>query len=480
MNENDNFTDLNPAIEQQLHTYYSIYSSDPAFKANLQKQLAVQPSQQSTLQAGRRENKIFEYFHYRPAYKWVAALVVILLIFIMLIVIRPVRAAIERLIDFGYLDGAGFVRVSETYVLPSPVYSMRPEQTIAVERVIADPQKTMVWLRVIGKLFAPEEMNSATFATMEINRQSLPSFSSLVSYTEDERLEEGVYKFSYLGLGVPSQFVLHLPPDWNIPIRLIPMGAMDNSQTKTIYPDLCQTHLEVELCLRAFVSDKTGYHLWLSASSRNPLFYIQILDIHNPLTGESAILTDSSGHQLDPVYSSEPAIVMQVSPVITDTPEEVKTYLSFERTTDESGYLVLLVGGLTGQTPVDELIMCEPGSHPGIGDQFPCEKTINIAGELIKFHTGEITQKKNYGTILTLQSDPIQSSNGLLLTGVDYENINNFSSSSSGMSFDVRTKQLELWCTVDPANPETLYGIRIIGANLTILEPFQLTWKPNP
>ncbi|MFZ2096736.1 MAG: hypothetical protein WAV05_08875, partial [Anaerolineales bacterium] len=460
MTTNEMNTSTNQQLEETLVGYFSLYTAEPEYRSALQKLLLDKSSKTNLMHVGRRDNSFFKYLRYRPTYKWIAAASLIILIFIMLIVIRPVRAAIERLIDFGYLEGAGFVRVSETYVLPGPVYSMRPKQTIVVDRVIADPQKTVVWLRVTGNLFAPEEMNSASFATMEVNRQSLPSFSSLVSYGEGQSEEEAVYQFSSLGSGNSSPFILHLSPGWDIPVSLIPMSSMDQSQTTTIYPHECQTQLGVELCLRTFISDSTGYHLWLSASSSNPILYLQDLYLHNPLTGEDPILIDSSGHQLDPVYSSELPIVIQESPVITDAIQEVRTTLSFERSANESGSLELLVGGLTSKTPADDTIVCGLGNDPQIGDKFPCEKSISIAGEQIRFHEGEITQHSD-GIHLTVLSDPIQASNGLLVTFVSAESLNYENSSLVGIGFNPRTNQLEIWLGLDSLSAKNQFAVKI-------------------
>ncbi len=479
MTSNENDAGPKPQLEQKLLAYYSLYGSEPAYKSSLQEQILVKSSQQSKSLARPGENRFVKYLQYRPAYKWLAALAIIILIFIMLIAIRPVRAAIERLIDYGYLEGAGFVRVSETYVLPGPVYSMRPEQTIAVDRVIANPQKTVVWLRVTGNLYTPEQMSATDFANMEVGRQTIVSFSSLVSYGQAEQSEEAIYTFTYLGLGIPSQFVMHLSPDWNIPIRLIPMAVMDNGQTTTLYPDLCQMQIDVELCLRTFVSDSTGYHLWLSASSRNPVYYLQYLFLNNPLSADGPILTDSSGRQLAPVHSAEPVGVMQVSPVITDTPEEVSTYLSFERSSNESGSLELQVPGLTGKTPANETIVCGLGNNPHVGEHFACEKTITIAGEQIKFHEGEISQHSD-GIHLSIVSDPIEAANGFQITMVGAESLYYENSSLVGVGFDIRTHQLEIWLGLDSLSVNNLYAVKITSADLTIIEPFKLTWKIKP
>jgi hypothetical protein len=475
MTNHQNNVGTSQQLEQKLFSYYSSYAADPEYKSSLQKQLLVKSSQQSIIPTRRRENKLIEYLHYRPAYKWIATLALIILIFIMLFAIRPVRAAIERLIDFGYLEGAGFVRVSETYVLNGPVYSIKKDQTIGVDRVIADPTDTKIWFHLTGAQFSPENGNENLSAYLELNGQKLPS----TSYSWGGSELEGIFVFGTLGPSISNPFTLHISPDWSIPIQLIPMISMDQSQTTTIYPHICQTQLDVELCLRAFVSDSTGYHLWLGASSYNPIFYLQTLDIRDPLTGKGAILMDSSGHQLEQVYSPAPPIVMEVSPVITDTTKEVRTTLSFEPSTNESGSLDLLVSGLTGKTPADATIECGLGNNSQVGDKFPCEKSISIAGEQIRFHEGDITQHSD-GIHLTLLSDPIQASNGLLVTFVSADSLYYKNSSFVGVGFNPRTNQLEIWLGLDTLNSGKQFAVKITSADLTILEPFKLTWKLKP
>lgn len=476
MNDIKNNADQSQVLEQQLYAYFSLYKVEPAYKSTLRKQLIIRSTQQSLKEIVESKRKLAADWLYRPGIKWAAGILFFITVLSSLIAIHLVRASIERALDIGYVDKAGFVKVSETNILNGPTYSLKPDQTIGIDQVVADPKKIQIWFHSTSKIYSPEGTNGEFIAYLDVNGQELP----LISWGWNYYNQNGMIEFRSLGTTAPLSFTLHISPDWVIPIRLIPMSQMAKNQAMTIFPDVCQNNVGINLCLRAFVSDLTGYHLWLSASSEKPKFYLETLDTSNHLIGEQAILMDASGHQLTQIYPTEVLTPYVLPPVRSALfPQEVTTTLSFDRSSSDNGPLTLLVSGLTVKTSVNELIMCEPGKNPGIGDQFPCEKSMNIAGELIKFHTGEITQNR-HGIVLTLRSDPIQSSNGLLLTGVDLENINDYSESTIGTGFDVRTKQLELWFTVDPANTETLYGIRIIGADLTILEPFQLSWTLNP
>ncbi len=99
MTKSKNDAGPNPQLEQRLSAYFSLYATEAEYRASLQKQLVVKSSQLSSMQANRKENRFFEDLRFRPAYKWIAALAIIILVFIMLVAIRPVRAAIEHLID---------------------------------------------------------------------------------------------------------------------------------------------------------------------------------------------------------------------------------------------------------------------------------------------------------------------------------------------------------------------------------------------
>ena len=475
MKDNENIADPNQALEQQLSTYFSLYKAEPEFKASLQKQMIFHSAQQSAMGSVKSKKNLLPDVFYQPRVMWIGGILLFIIVLISLFAIQPVRAAIERLLDIGYIEGAGFVRVSETNILNGPTYSVKPDQTMVIDQVIAGPKNTQVWIHSTGREFSPNIAFGDDLTYLEVNGQHL----RLNSWGWDNS-QKGVLVFDPFLKAASMSIILHISPDWSIPVHLIPMNQMPEIQSTTIYPDACQTHLGIELCLRAFVSDLTGYHLWLSASSENPIFYLPILEIHNPLSGEDVILMDSSGRKLTQVYPEQLPIPIEVAPVeSSDIPNKVNATLSFEQSTNDNGSLNLLVAGLTGETPANETIVCELRKDLQIGDHFPCEQSISIAGEQIQFHEGEITQHSD-GIHLTLLSDPIQASDGLLVTALKFETLDYETSSMWGNGFYPSTNQFEIWSVVDSLNPASKFAVRITAADLTILEPFELTWRIRP
>jgi hypothetical protein len=475
MTTNEINTSTHQQIEEKLVGYFSLYTAEPKYSSALQKLLHDKSSQESLTKTKHRESRLIKNLRYQPVYRWIGVILFFILVLLALFAIQPVRAAIEHALGIGYLEEVGFIKESETAIFTGKIETIKPDLIITIDRVVANPRGTQIWFHVAGARYYPANINSEYFAYLDVNGTLMPLYG--FRWSDDK--QEGIFGFGPLYPIMSTFFILHISPDWTIPVHLIPMVERSNDQNTTIYTNNCQTREEVELCLRVVTSDANGNHLWLSALSKNPDFYLETLDIHNPLTGEDVNLVDSAGRQLTQIYPPQPPIPIEVASIQSgENPREVSTTLSFERLPDANNPMTLIVNGLTGKIPANETIRCELGGDPQVGDHFPCEKSTNIGGELIHFHEGEISQEAD-GIHLTLFSDPIVAVNGLLLTGMDLENLN-LESSLWGNGFNQNTKQLELWKVVESINAKTSFEVKITAFNLTLLEPFRLSWSANP
>lgn len=474
-NENRVTGSNNQALEQQLSKYYSSYEAEPFFKSNLRKRLTSQSAITMKREIGREKRRLPVAVFSQPTFKLVVGILFFALLLISFFEIHPVRAAIERALDFGYIEGAGFVKVSETNILNGATYSSQISQTIGIDQAVLNMKRVRIWFHSSGKKFSPESTNSEYLSYIEVNGEKYP----LSSWSWDDGAQKGELEFSVTVPPMPMSFILYIAPDWAIPIQLIPMSQRPTFQTVTTFPAICQNHAEINLCLQAFVADSAGYHLWLSASSSDPDLYLQSLETSNPLTGKESVLMDSSGNALKEIYPSSVPMPVEVGGGNSKPSSKVNTTLSFSLAPQENKSLTLLVSGFTVKTPVNEIISCNPGNDVKVGSIFTCEKSINIDRNTLVFHSGKISQSLN-GVRLTLVSDPMQPANGLLLTGVGLENLNGDSSSLLGSSFNVKTNQLELWMEVETTSIDQSFDIRVTDGELTIEEPFQFTWEINP
>lgn len=475
MKDLDDISSPTQAIERKLSQYFAFYEAKPSFKVSLQNKLAVQSVQQLVKGNVERKMRTFLSWFRTPRLKWVMGLLLFIVVLFSIFTYRPARAAIERLFDIGYVKGVGFVRVSETSLLNGTTSTVKPERTLVIDQVVATAKDTQIWFHETGTKYSLDNVIGKFSTNLNVDGQEYP----LVSWSWDTEEQKGTLQFNSFSMTKPTSITLHISPDWVIPIRLIPMTQMTTNQSMTIYPDACQINADINLCVRAFVADSTGYHLWLSASSANPVFYLPTLETSNPLTGNQAELMNSSGFIFNPIYPSEAPFPLEVPVGVQGIQSEVTTTLSFDRSNTESDSLTLLVSGLTVKTSVSELVSCDLGEAPQVGDRFSCEMSINIAGAQINFREGNITQNSD-GIRLMLLSDPIQPSNGRILSGVDLEKLSSGSSYLVGSSFNVDTNRLEIWIglnSFDSGSLQGIQGVRITDAYLTILEPFRLTWN---
>ena len=247
-----------------------------------------------------------------------------------------------------------------------------------------------------------------------------------------------------------------------------------------IFSDLCDSHNGIELCVQAFVSDSTGYHLLLNASSANLDFYLESLDMTNPWIGQDVELMDSSGipFQKGSAASPEFSLPFEIPVEEFDAQSEAGTTLHFVPSLQDSHSLTLTAPGLTVKTPVDQIITCEVGDNPVVGSTFPCEVSITIGGNVLNFHTGEVLQGQT-GIQLRITSDPIQPQDNLLLTRAYLENLNG-GNSTVGAIYEVKTRQLVFFLEQETFTPDQSFNIRVVDGYLTILEPYQFSWEIEP
>lgn len=471
--ENNASMKVDQVLEMQLETYYSAYKAKPSFKQALQSQLNDEIKYKF---AGPGPSASFEKVFHSSIVKWATVGLAFVLLGILSFAIAPVRNAIGKALDIGYIDGVGFVKISETYVLNGSIVSERVSQVIVIDRVVMDSNGTTVWFHLTGDPPLWRNTEGKPIAYLEAENQHYP----VRSWGWDEISQSGLFEFSASTLSASSVYVLHIQPDWVIPIHLTPMSENADEQAIIIFPDLCQSRKGVELCVQAFVNDSTGYHLLLNASSSNPDFYLESLDLTNLLTGEDAQLIDSSGNRLQKGSTTSPSfpIPFEIPVEVFDYQRKASTSLTYSSSTPEGDFLTLVVPGLTVKTPTSQTITCNLDNGLVIGSTFPCEASVTIGGNVLNFHTGEVHQGQT-GIQLRITSEPIQPKDNLLVTSVSLENLNGVDS-TIGTSFEVKTRQLSLFLEQETYSSGQSFNIRIVDGYLTILEPYQFNWTINP
>ena len=459
-------------IEKQIRSYYSSFTSASSFKQNLQNQLQYEISQNPARMLLRNP---FTLRYTDPKVRWALGIVVFIILCFLSLAFAPVRKALGKTIDLGYLEGVGFVRMSETYVLNGSIISDHLSQAIVIDQAVMDSDGTTIWLHATGERLL-EPSGDIPIAYIEASGQQYYASSS--GWVDDT--QSGVFKFSTSPPGMPLSFLLHIGPDRIIPIQLIPMRESTDHQAVTLFSEQCQTHHGVKLCVNAFISDSNGYHLLLNATSSNPDFYLESLYLSNSLSGEDVQLMDSSGNllQRSSLSSTDFSLPFEIPVEVFDAQRVASTTLHFSPSSKDNYSLTLTAPGLQVKTPVNKSISCDVGNDPVIGDAFPCETSITIGGIELTFHSIEVVHGQT-GIQLRLISDPIQPKDNLMVTGAYLENLNNVNY-LIGTSFETKTRQLILFLEQETFSSDQSFNIRIVDGHLTILEPYRFTWAINP
>ena len=459
-------------FELQIRSYYSSFKCASSFKQNLKDKLHDEISKNP---AGKQKGFPLTLRYANPKVRWALGIVVFTILCILSLTIAPVRKALGKTIDLGYIKGVGFVRMSETYVLNGKIISDDQSQAIVIDQVVMDSDSTTIWLHTTGESLL-ETSGNGPIAYIETSGQQYDTSSW--GWVDDN--QSGVFRFSASQPGMPLSFLLHIGPDRIIPIQLIPMRESTDHQAVTLFSEKCQTHHGIELCVNAFITDSDGYHLLLNAISSNPGFYLESLYLSNSSTGEDVQLMDSSGNllQRSSLSSADFSLPFEIPVEVFDAQREASTTLHFSPASKDNDTLTLTVPGLQVKTPIDQIINCNVGDNPVIGSSIPCETSISIGGIELNFHSIEVSQGQT-GTQLRMISDPIQPKDNLMVTGAYLENLNT-GNYFIGTSFEVKTHQLILFLEQDSFSSDPSFNIRIVDGYLTILEPYQFNWTINP
>ena len=159
-------------LENQVEAHYAQYKAEPTFKQRLQSRLNDEIKEKSARPAHRPS---FAQMFSSPVVKWMTGVLAFVLLVILSLGITPVRNAIGKALDLGYIDGVGFVRVSETFVLNGSIASERPSQAIVIDRVVMNSDGTRVWFHSTGETMSWSSIEGEPFAFMETDNRQYPS-----------------------------------------------------------------------------------------------------------------------------------------------------------------------------------------------------------------------------------------------------------------------------------------------------------------
>ena len=159
-------------LENQVEAHYAQFKAEPSFQTiSLQSRLNDEIKEKSARPAHRPS---FVQMFSSPVVKWMTGVLAFVLLVILSLGITPVRNAIGKALDLGYIDGVGFVRVSETFVLNGSIVSDRVSQAIVIDRVVMNSDGTRIWFHSTGETMSWSSIEGEPFAFMETDNRQYP------------------------------------------------------------------------------------------------------------------------------------------------------------------------------------------------------------------------------------------------------------------------------------------------------------------
>jgi hypothetical protein len=495
-----------PRIEEALEDLFAAANPEPEFVAMLEGQLLAHAQTMSRQAAPSRT---------RPFWTgWLGALWrqrglavaagLLLMLALTVVAAGPARvvAAIQDLV--GYVPGIGFADLEETRVLAAPVEIRREGVTLRVEQVIARSERTEVVIRSEG--LPPEDQLWPAGASDEGDYEPmlrLPDGRMMTTGTWTLRLGGGTLEFPPLPEGV-HHVTLELarlplvpagsaPENWRVPLDLRPAtgelvtelfpepylaGAQDSKQGITLRA------MEV-----AHTPEETAIRLQIQGAEQD----WRLLTLGH-LRGPE--LRDNLGHVYHEAMASSAGSMVQTevirmpegqdsAPTPSPGVSSEEWILAFAPLSPSAEHLTLWVDGVQFEVPATEGFTMDLGSGPQVGDHWPLDVQLTVAGFPVHISGAQLIQEELLlrdgpvqRTLLRFDVDPVPDQNGRTLHGIGLVgDVNRFEGGSWGYDYETGTIRTGLHLRDGAEMPDGPIDIGVEYVSVAFHGPWELTWN---
>lgn len=374
-------------IEEKVHLATLMPEPGQDFASGLWKQIERQP--RPTIS----KPSFFGQRRFRPAWQ-LAVLFILVGLVITLLAIGPQRVLAQVQRWLGYVPGIGFVDLSQTRYLQSPVNLQRDGVTLQIDQLIASPDKTVL---VFSSRGLPEKAGNSQpdMDNLPTSVLRLPDGTALsmqrqeLSYgggrLEFPALPQGVYRVTFEIDRLPLVPPNAAPEGWRIPVALAPMdGPLPAELVPEPYaPEGAQASangVTIRILQAAHSQEETA--LQVQFEWDDPQWKLE----HSPYPSE---LKDDLGNVYRPLPldSQVSSVVVQEqaveqapgTAVVSPSTSSIETYafpalsLSAREAALQVPYVEFLVPSLAG-------FAFDPGENPQVGQKWELNQEMEIAG----------------------------------------------------------------------------------------------------
>lgn len=436
-------------------------------------------------------------------HRWAAAAAALLVVAtVVLSVLGPQRVWADLLHLLGYVPGVGFVDLEGMRVLAAPVEVTREGVTLRVEQVLAGSKGTTV---VIGSEGLPPQDRSTTERAGEGTGLEptlhLPDGSTLTPRQWDVRrgvgtiqfppLPEGVYRVTLAVPRLPLVWPGEAPEGWSVPLALRPATG---ELVAELFPQpyapagAIDTHEGVALRVLAVAHTAEETVLQVRVQWRDAAWYFPHLGFYRPPR-----LEDDLGHVYHegppPGVGSEAARVVEQIEVdrdATPTPAPAlpsyEEAISFAPVSPAAARLTLWVDHIEFTVPVEEEFGLDLGSDPQVGDRWPLDVELMVAGFPVHMTGARLVEERvpdRDGTVLERQLqfeiEPVEGQEERELHSICLEGrVAGFSGAGCGGGGTDRPPHLDI--EAGRPTPTGHVRVQLRAAYVLFRGPWQLDW----
>ena len=421
---------------------------------------------------------------------------------LVMLAIGPQRVLAQFQKWLGYVPGIGFVDLDQTRVLAGPVELTREGVVLRVEQVVAGPERTQILISSPGlkEDDLPWPNPALEHPDLDAHLQ-LPDGSLLEPQRWEMGIGTGTLEFPALPQGV-YQVVLKLsrlplvppgalPENWEVPFTLRPATG---ELTAELFPQpysptaAGDTHHGITLRVLDVAQGPAETAVQWQVEWPDPQWELRFG------LGSYAMpeLHDDLGHVYWEKRGTSSSVAVAVVPAPAEAPHAPTPApqlpnqtgtLVFPSLSLSANQLRLQVDGLEFQVPASAGFTIDLGPDPQVGDSWPLDLHMDIAGFPVHFTGARLRQettrlpdgKSETQGLLEFDLDPLPEKGGLRLSSFDlYALDEGFNGSGSTGRLGSYKPHLNL-SQVDQI-PSGRIQVQVTGASLMVLGPWEVAW----
>lgn len=512
-------------VEQALTDLYTMLEPDPSFVTRLEQQLVAQTD--TAVSPNHQQPNRKSLWHYlfkrqsqsappglgRPSsvrYRWATAIILCLLALgLILAAVGPQRAWAALQSWLGYVPGIGFVEWQDTAVLPTPVSLTQDAITLHVEQMVARPDRTTVVIRSEGlpredRLWPDGGQHQATDYTFELH---LPDGRILMTESWTLRLGSATLTFPPLPEDVTDVTLVVgrlplVPPglyseSWHFPLTLQPATA---DLVTALFPQpyvvvdsaVTRHNITVEVLEVAHTPEETAVLIqvqwndpaWRISQFSDGMGVSYLVDENGRVYQQTR--SPSSGSQVQTVVRT----IEEVTPTPVSDRSAFSRIMHFEPVSPLAQQLMLVVGGVEFHMPTDVSFPFDLGPDPQIGDTWPLDLRLDVAGFPVDITTARLIEIEPMPTgpgrnapqiparvALQFDIEPIPAVGNATLQGFALDGYRSgFTGGGSGSITEDGRRQMAVAVFVDDPMPTGVVTVTVPQASIVWQGPWEISW----